>query len=190
MTYSVPNIVLLGKAGAGKTTCADMLVDEFPCGYRRYSIAAPLKDIATKIWGTEALTDRGKLQSLGVAVRGIDEDAWIRLCAQKIERETTRPEYLDGSHYLGGAAVVDDCRFPNELQYLKGLGFVSVRVIAGRNRRLARLQANGKLQDEAQLDHESETALDDVATDYVIDNSDDKLHLLERLTTILNVERR
>lgn len=190
MTQTVPNIVLFGKAGAGKTTCADLLIGHFPCGYRRYSIAEPLKDIAATIWGSSARTDRHKLQSLGVAVREIDEDAWINLAAQKIERETTRPEYLDGLHYRGGAAVVDDCRFPNELRVLKGLGFVSIRVTAPRNDRLARLQANGKLQDEAQLDHPSETALDYHDADYVIENTEGELHLLDRLTTILNVERR
>lgn len=190
MSAGVPNIVLVGRAGAGKTTCAELLCGHFPVGYRRYSIAGPLKEIAAQLWGEAASRDRHKLQALGVAVRAIDEDAWINLAAQKIERETTRPGYLDGMYYLGGAAVVDDCRFPNELKVLKGQGFVSIRVTAARNARVARLQANGKLQDESQLEHESETALDYFDTDYVIENDAGELHLLDRLTTILNVERR
>ena len=187
---TAPNIVLLGKAGAGKSTCADVLVSDFSLyygmHYRRYAIAEPLKDIAAQLWGDGAEGDRGKLQALGVALRDIDEDVWIRKCCARIELETTRPYYLGGLYYLGGSAVVDDCRFPNELQMLREMGFVSVRVVAERNRRLARLQANGKIQDEAQLEHSSETALDDYPADHTLINNASMGDLRYALADILN----
>jgi dephospho-CoA kinase len=156
-----PDIALIGKAGAGKTTAAEYLVDK--CGYTRVSFAQPLKDIAVQIWGRDAATDRAKLQGLGCAVRDIESDAWCNMAVRRIH-ELRR---------LGNGAtrfVVDDCRFPNEYWALKELGFVVVRVWAPRNVRVVRLRGNGKLQDESQLEHVSETALDDFAEDYDIAN--------------------
>lgn len=155
-----PNICFIAKAGAGKTTAAEYLSDK--CGYQRVSFASPLKDIAVSIWGRDAATDRAKLQGLGVGVRDLDEDAWCNMAVRRIK----------DLHASGRASrfVVDDCRFPNEYWALKELGFVMVRIWAPRNARVVRLRGNGKLQDESQLEHVSETALDDFATDYEIAN--------------------
>lgn len=162
-----PNIAFVGKAGAGKTTCAEILAAQ---GYSRLSFAAPLKEIAVRIWGVDALLDRGKLQYLGNAVRQYDEDAWVNAAVRDLGDEKVGPAYLPW--------VVDDCRFPNEYWALKKRGFVIVRVWAPRNVRVARLRANGKLQDESQLEHVSETALDgeEFKPDYQVVNSEGMSH--------------
>jgi hypothetical protein len=56
--------------------------------------------------------------------------------------------------------------------------------------RIPRLQAIGKLQDEAQLEDASETALDGYEAAYNIDNSGTPEDLLRNLTYILNREQR
>lgn len=170
-----PNIAFVGKAGAGKTTAAQLLVDHF--GYTRLSFAAPLKEIAVQLWGEDAKTDRDKLQKLGVAVREIDPDTWAEILEERYLTSTPDTPF-----------VVDDCRFPNEHDLLRYHGFLVVRVIAPKQLRIVRLEHNGKLQDETQLEHASETALDGCSVDYAISNDGPRQELADALTKLLNKE--
>lgn len=174
-----PNIAFCGKAGAGKTTCAEILRDDL--GYTRISFAQPLKEVACRIWGPSAATNREKLQKLGVAVREIDEDAWVRRLiddAFVAGSETSKP------------FVNDDLRFENEYWALKEAGWVIVRVVADRPQRVLRLRGNGKLQDESQLEHVSETALDHIEPDYVVHNQTDIFDLRDDIAAVLDKEAR
>lgn len=171
-----PNIIILGKAGAGKTTVAQMLN-----GLARFtpiSFAAPLKDMAADLWGEDARMDRDKLQKLGIAVREIDCDAWSNLLFRRIERLTTdRPSLR---------LCVDDCRFPNELAGLIDRGWITVRVSSDFGERETRLQKIGKLTDRAQLEHESETRLDSFVPMFSISNNGDREDLRKRVVRILD----
>ncbi len=171
ITY--PSIAFTGKAGAGKDTAYEELTKLVP--YWRYALADPLKDLAAQVWGDEARSDRNKLQQLGRKVREIDEDAWINLLLKSC------------AHLLGrGRVAVTDCRYPNELYRLRGEGCLIVRVSARRDQRIMRLRANGKLQDEADLDDPSETALDDFEVDYEVHNHTDRDGLRRQLAYILD----
>lgn len=170
-TGILPHIAFIGRAGAGKSTAAELLVKHF--GYERLSFAAPLKVAC----GTT--TDRSKLQAVGQGVRELHEDFWVNLLVDAFtNREFCAP------------VVVDDCRYPNEVQRLSVEGFVIVRVVAYRGQRVVRLKANGKLQDEAQLEHVSETALDDYPASHELYNGQTPDELLAGLTRILNREQR
>ncbi len=177
-----PDIAFVGKAGAGKTTAAESL--GWSAGpYRRLSFAKALKDMALQIWGDGAHHNRSLLQRFGVAMRDLDQDVWVRIVVRAIElgREqdsTTR-------------FVVDDCRFPNEYHALRELGFVVVRITAPKFERVDRLMANGKLQDESQLDHISETAIDDYVPEYTIENGADctKADLREAIRAVVKREQ-
>lgn len=187
VTVGFPDIALAGKAGAGKSTAADLLVE---LGYQKRSIAEPLKDIAAQLWGTEARTDRAKLQGLGVAVREIEQDTWIDLLIRNGARDRMLLRQQTGV-FTPKPIVVDDLRFPNEYWALKAEGFVVVRVGAQMNRRVDRLKANGKWQDMDQLDHESEIALDYAVTfDYEIENDTAKEDLYDNLVGVILKERR
>lgn len=176
----LPHIALIGKAGAGKSTAAEIL--QGVAGYTKLALATPLKEIAREIWGNDAVIDRDKLQKLGVAVREILPDSWINLLIEDIQRfRRIEPRTR---------IVVDDVRFPNEVQALLLEGFVFIRVHAHRNTRVMRLRSNGKLQDEAQLEHQSETAIDDFRGDYDVYNDVTRDRLAEQLVAILNKERR
>lgn len=183
----VPSLAFIGKAGAGKSTATSLLIDRFDMGYRKLSFAAPLKVMC----GTE--TDRDLLQRVGVGVRELVPDGWVNLLlAERLRLATFDPENdhpLDA--YRTWPFVVDDCRFLNEADALVGAGFTVVRITAPLDLRVARLKANGKLTDLAQLDHVSETALDGYAPQYTINNDtndDDDLAL--ELANILNKVRR
>ncbi len=59
-TVHLPNVCLIGEAGAGKTTVAELLVKEF--GYTRLSFAEPMKVML------DTQTDRARLQEFGTDV--------------------------------------------------------------------------------------------------------------------------
>lgn len=187
VTVGFPDIALAGKAGAGKSTAADLLVE---LGYQKRSIAAPLKDMAAQLWGDEARTDRGKLQGLGVAVREIEQDTWINLLVRTYRKPLMSS--VDWPAHHQPPTVVDDLRFPNEYWALQAENFVIIHIGAERNRRVDRLKANGKWQDEAQLDHESETALDISGFAFVhqIKNDGTKEDLYDDLVDVILKERR
>lgn len=114
-------IGLLGPAGSGKSTVAQHLVEKY--GAKRYSLAAPLKEIAKRAFdftdeqvrGTQEQKEapdpryggksaRWFLQRLGTeGIRAVlGGDFWIKHCLETIERESP------------AIAVVDDLRFDNE----------------------------------------------------------------------------
>lgn len=174
-----PPFAFTGKAGAGKSTCADFLET---AGYTQVHIAGPLKDTAASLLGDQARKNRGFLQKLGQLVRDEDEDAWVRLMLQSIE---TKYAVLGLTQF-----VVDDLRFPNEWWKLKADGFVIVRVTAPRSLRIDRLKRIGKFQDESQLDDVSETAVDDLEPHHTIVNDRDDDYVYEQLRDVLARERR
>ncbi len=168
----LPNFAIIGNMGAGKTTVAKIMLRDY--GYTRLSFATPLKA------GCGTTTDREVLQRVGVGVRELCPDFWVNLLLAELLAEL-KPR---------GRYVVDDCRFPNEAKALRLKGFQFLRVVAPRNTRVMRLRASHKLQDEAQLEHVSETALDDFGHDHRIVNDDWPDRLEARVQDLLNKVQR
>lgn len=151
------HVALIGRAGAGKDTAGEYLVNHF--GYTRVAFADKLKDVAAAIWGESARTDRVKLQLLGQYVREIDEDAWVNAALRDAPDD-------------GRPIVITDCRYQNEARRLSEEGFGIVRVSADRTVRLERLAANGKLADGTAWErHISEVDLDEYPVHFAIDNT-------------------
>jgi hypothetical protein len=172
----LPHIAFIGKTGAGKTTAAQIMVERF--GYERLSFAAPLKVML----GTT--TDRKRLQEFGTeVVRAYEPDAWVNLFLAEVERREA-----GGTSELGHPRfVVDDCRFPNEAQALAARGFHIIRIAAPLQIRIDRQKRAGRLQDESQLTHISETVLDEYPADhYLVNDGWDDFCLVDDITTYLN----
>ena len=168
----LPSIAFIGKMGAGKTECRKQL--ELSFGYQRFSFADPLKV------GCGTADDRELLQRVGHGVRQLHEDFWVNLAMAELDAIQDRIE---------DPLVNDDTRYPNEAAALRGRGFVIVRVVAPASIRIDRLKRNGRLQDEAQLSHESEAALDHWVADERIVNDGWPEDLLPDLTDIVNKHR-
>lgn len=185
---SIPNIVFVGKAGAGRTTASRLLRERFPdLGFDVISFATPLKvGLATE-------TDRHRLQEFGTdVVRAYDDMFWVQLFLWHLELRT-RIRGLASELQAGPGAdhtpilrwCNDDCRFENEVATLQDAGWAIVEVRAPRAARIERLKRNGKLTDEAQLDHSSEDALGALTPDYVLINDMDEFFLEQQLKAVL-----
>ncbi|WP_281783764.1 AAA family ATPase [Sinimarinibacterium flocculans] len=177
-----PNIVLTGKMHAGKSTVREYLTSVVG-GYQHVSFAQPLKEMCAELFPKPT---REHYQKFGMAVRDLDEDAWARLAANKAELINATK---------GVPFVCDDCRFPNEVEFLRALPkrTVFIDINASRAVRLNRLRETGRFEDESQLDAPSETALDgDVYWEnYWINNEDiSKLELFAKVNDIIDKERR
>ena len=151
-------IGLTGLKGAGKTTMAQVMVEEF--GFRRIGFADAIKSIVVElfdlyheqVWGEEkdqvdkrwGLTPRYIMQKVGTEVgREIHPDVWVRTLERAIlddELDERRYEWEDwAEHEIGSQPncptrhwVIDDVRFPNEAAMIaKFTGFVW-RVDAGK----------------------------------------------------------
>lgn len=174
-----PNIAFVGKAGSGKSSAATVLQELVlpgtpAMGYERISFADAVRETCDALWGCH---DRDRCQKLGMAVREIDTFTWVDLWGHRVVAATW-------------PVVCDDLRFENEWWTAKGEGFVIIRIEAPRHHRIDRLKANGKWQDEDQLDHISEFAVDTLPADYTIVNDGTKLDLAESLVRILDKEAR
>lgn len=120
-----------GFAGAGKSTAAQRLIGRH--GFQRHRFAGPLKDMLKTLGLTDAQVDgslketpcpllggktpRWAMQALGTEWGRdcIDEGIWIRAWAN-------RAEACD-------LVVVDDVRFPNEVDAIKKRGGHVVRIV-------------------------------------------------------------
>jgi hypothetical protein len=126
-------IAFTGRAGSGKSTAAQALVDRD--GYIRCSFAQPIKDMVKAMGISYAeMTDakiknmpnpdygdkspRYIMQTLGTewGRNMIDPDIWINVWRRKLP-----PRAIYN-------IVVDDCRFENEVQIVKTLGGIVIKV--------------------------------------------------------------
>lgn len=109
------NIGLIGLAGSGKDTVADMLKD---IGYTKVSFATELKKVCLGLgWnGEKDSSGRKLLQDVGMALRNYDDNTWVNATHKKLEREY--------------ANVFSDVRFDNEAKYIKNkLHGIIVRIV-------------------------------------------------------------
>lgn len=175
MSAQYPCLVLIGKAGAGKSTVAKLAVQHYE--YTHLSFAHPLKVMC----GTT--DDRAKLQFVGQSLRNLtDGEGWVRL----LLAERDKLGYNEKRR-----VVIDDCRYVNELATLMGEGFVPVRVHASEETRLDRLRRNGRLGNPLELEHRSERELDGIEVQHNIENEYDTTEeeLTHQLVRIINRER-
>lgn len=148
-----------GKAGAGKDTIATMLQDEFGERGKRVLVihyADLLKWMCSKFFGWDGKKDdkgRTLLQQVGTeGVRAKEPDFWVEFVAKVL---TFFPDSWD-------VVLIPDCRFPNEVNYLRGHGFDCTHL---------RVERPGyNILSEEQQQHASERALDGFPVDVSVVN--------------------
>lgn len=143
-----------GKFCSGKSTVAQFLTSRM--SFTELSFAEPLKEVCRILFSMQS-KDRGLLQWVGMALRGVDEDVFVdRLVSSLCQ--------------VSGDVVVADVRFKNEAQSLRKAGAYLLRLKCGQEERLRRHQVlYGERLGKPDTHHRSETDLDDENFDLVID---------------------
>jgi hypothetical protein len=182
-------IGVVGFIGSGKGTVGDILEREH--GYKKFAFADALKDAVAGIF----LWPRGLLEGDTNASRAFRErvDVWWshklgyevtpRLILQKFGTEACRHGIADNiwiaalEKRIHGYedVVITDCRFPNEIDFIRSAGGVLIRVKRG----------DDPSPEELSKMHISETAWNDYDPDFVIHNEGTKDDLKENVKIIL-----
>jgi dephospho-CoA kinase len=168
----IPGIIILGKAGVGKTTTANMFTTHSSGAFRKYALADKVKQIQQDLFPDLPGKPRHVLQHIGMSMREIDPDVWIK--------------YLDKTILIqGGIPVIDDVRLANEYEHYISKGYISIRVVCDDDVRIERMRKRDGDVDLAALQHRTETELDDVECDYTIDNNGTTEQLAEQVDRII-----
>ena len=157
----------VGRLGSGKTTASEYLVKKY--GFKRYSFATKLKAICAEMYPDkfkDGAKPRELLQFIGTdAFRKFDQEVWVKYLVRQISSENPP------------LAVIDDCRFPNEAEALRSLGFVIVRI-----ERVDR-QAVGR--GTGAETHASEMLVDSIHPDLVLSNDGTLADLEQKIDGII-----
>ena len=127
-------IALSGPRACGKSTIAKHLVNNH--GYTRIAFADALRDIAAAA-GSDFINDRLYLARLGEKLRIQVPDFLLQAVKNRIE-------------LIEGHVVIEDIRFPTEIDFCQSLGATTIRFEISREEQLRRLEnRDGKNGDDA-----------------------------------------
>lgn len=142
--YQGIRIGFCGPLGGGKTTTAQRLADLYRGS--RLSFAYPLKAVARGMAASQGkpAPDRAVFQALSDYRDG---DTWLDIMGYVLDAVGPDRDIF-----------VDDMRFPDEAEMLRDRGFMLVRLhVPQDSLNLRRMRRDGKLPDQARLDHYSES---------------------------------
>ncbi len=162
-------IGMIGKAGSGKDTVADYIVDKY--GFQKLAFADPLKKAVQTIFdiddeymfdrekreetlpGWEPWSTRKLLQFVGTELmrNQVDENVWVKNAVSRVARIPL--------------AIISDVRFPNEVDDVRTLLDGQAHVVFIRVARPDHEGAQGGLQN-----HASESHIGDLNADFDITN--------------------
>ena len=164
-------ILISGKAQHGKDTVAEMMQRKLAITDKQVLIthyADLLKYICARYFGWDGKKDengRHLLQYVGTdVVRKRNPTLWVDFMTMILTYFGDNWDYV----------IIPDCRFPNEVIPMQQK-FDSIHV------RVVRPNFVSSLTPE-QLQHPSETALDDLKADYYINNDSNKSELLAKVS--------
>lgn len=165
----------IGKIGSGKTTSANILVEN---GFERYAFATPLKEWGViakfehkEMYGTQddklninkihGISGREFMQKVGSFIRTISSTFWIDIAKENIKEMKN--------------VVIEDVRYINEAKAIKDMGGILIKVIRNKN------EVN---EVNEFSNHSSEIEQDNIKPDYIINNDYD-INILKK--NIMNI---
>lgn len=162
-------IFLTGKMRSGKDTVADHLTQEY--GFTKLALADGVKEIAHDFFSMKE-KDRELLINIGMKMREIDPEVWIKRVWKYIERIRDWKKAVSVDAFKQGSShkvipprfVIPDVRLPNEWEFFQDHGGVAMEVKASKSVREKRQGYNPEFEH-----HHTEEALREYGTTcYVI----------------------
>ena len=160
--------MLNGRAGAGKDTFADYLVEKY--NFKKISFAFPIYEIAQKYFSMEQ-KDRWLLQQIGQKMREIRSSVWVDYA------------FKEANKY--DKVVISDLRQFNEGRRGLEEGYILIRINTDLDKRIERLyKRDGIYPSLDLLENESETGAD--IFDYIeINNNGTKEELYTQIDELI-----
>lgn len=157
--------MLIGRAGSGKDTVADYLVERH--GFVKLSFAAKLKAIAEEMFPISWQASRRRLlQDLGMKFREIEENCWVDYLLRQVHRYQK--------------VVITDCRYDNEYEICLISNFIPAKIDCADKVRAERLyKRDGRRMTAQEQSHISEQL--NVPCDYHLDNNYDLVTLYDQI---------
>ena len=204
-------IGLVGWIGSGKNTVADILATQH--SYKRDSFAAPLKDATANIfnWPRKTLegdTDHSRhfrecvdpYWANKLSIKNFPPRLALQIVGTELFREHFHPRiWLDSleHRYIASGqkpTIITDCRFRNELAFVKQMGGFTIRVKRGEEphwTELAKQAQEGDAFAEQQLSdigiHASEWDHTGVLVDFIIENNGTLEQLTDKVNSVAKV---
>jgi len=199
-------IGLVGWIGSGKNTVADILSTQH--NYRKDSFAAPLKDATANIfnWPRKTLegdTDHSRhfrecvdpYWANKLQIKNFTPRLALQIVGTELFREHFHPKiWLDSleHRYIANGqkpTIITDCRFRNELAFIKQMGGFTIRVKRGDDPHWTELAKQAQQGDQFAVQQLSDTGIHasewdhtGVLVDFIIENNG----TLEQLTDKVN----
>ena len=180
-------IGITGHIGSGKTTASNYLTSKY--FYKEKSFADPLKKICKElflftddqVYGTQDQKASSDPNWFGCSPRTAMQFVGTELFRNQLDKIMPGLKFDVFIHHFRlffestqDSIVVPDIRFENEAKIIKDLGGIIIRI-------------NRKSSDIVNYTHQSETELDNLQTDYVIDNNGSMEELYVMLDMIVRV---
>jgi hypothetical protein len=204
-------IGLVGWIGSGKNTVADILSSQHE--YKKDSFAAPLKDATANIfnWPRKTLegdTDHSRhfrecvdpywANKLGI--KNFTPRLALQIVGTELFREHFHPKiWLDSleHRYIASGqkpTIITDCRFRNELAFIKQMGGFTIRVKRGDDPHWTELAKQAQQDDEFAIQqlsdigiHASEWDHTGVLVDFIIENNGTLEQLTDKVSGVVKV---
>jgi hypothetical protein len=185
----VTHLAIVGPMHSGKTTLANILVEEH--GYTRIGLADAVKDAAEYMLNSfitfnlhhfpdrqdalggprpPILIDRQEIEDAKTTFRPLLQWLGTDFARQYLKNDRCWIEmFLAKLRHAQGPVVCDDVRFPNEADALREAGFTIVRITRPEEDRLGSI--GSPAQHLGQLSHTSETEARTITSTFTIPNS-------------------
>jgi hypothetical protein len=204
-------IGLVGWIGSGKNTVADILSTQHD--YRKDSFAAPLKDATSNIfnWPRKTLegdTDHSRhfrecvdpYWANKLQIKNFTPRLALQIVGTELFREHFHPKiWLDSleHRYIAGGqkpTIITDCRFRNELAFIKQMGGFTIRVKRGDDPHWTEIAKQAQQGNEFAIQqlsdigiHASEWDHTGVLVDFIIENNGTLEQLTDKVNSVAKV---
>ena len=154
-------IAITGKMCSGKTYISEKLMNNY--NLQKYAFGDKVKELAIEMFDMD-YKNRKLIQNLAEKMKEIDNNVWVKHIINEIGNRDN--------------IIIDDLRFPNELEYLRKHNFIIIRIDVDKDTQLMRLSEKylDKFESHVErMEHISEKHIEKLPVDISF-NSDNQTY--------------